>query len=208
MLPDGSLQDNPLEMPTSINLASLGRRIREARQARKLTLEAVVARTGFTVSWLSKLENGQLSPSLEGLAGLAEALGCGVETLVNGLTVPPRHVVVRAGNGRVEPEPKRSPSRNGRSTGETVEHLADGWHGAVMRPLLLRLGSGDRRRTESEDGQRFLMVLEGRIRLEYGGDSILLGPGDSIYFDASIPHTIAATGRGAARVLSVTRSPG
>lgn len=197
-------------MPSSINLANLGRRVRDARLARKLTLEAVVARTGFTVSWLSKLENGQLSPSLEGLVGLADALGCGVDALVDGLTVPPRHVLVRAGNGRAEAGLKQTPSRNGRSraAGGKVEHLADGWHGASMQPQVLHLGNGDRRGAESKDGQRFLMVLDGRARLEYGDDAIVLEPGDSIYFDASIPHTLAAAGRGAARVLSVTPSPG
>mgnify|MGYP001545766899 FL=1 len=197
-------------MPSSINLANLGRRVRAARLARRLTLEAVVARTGFTVSWLSKLENGQLSPSLEGLVGLAETLGCGVDTLVDGLTVPPRHIVVRAGNGRAEPGQKQTPSRNGRGRGTAgkVEHLADGWHGASMQPQVLHLGNGDRRGAESKDGERFLMVLDGRARLEYGDDAIALEPGDSIYFDASIPHTIIAVGRTAARLLSVTQLPG
>ena len=197
-------------MQSSINLAALGRRIRETRLTRKLTLEAVVARTGFTVSWLSKLENGQLSPSLEGLVGLAHALGCGVETLVDGLTAPPQHVLVRAGNGRSEPGSKRLPGRNGkgRNAARKIEHLADGWRGAAMQPQVLHLSNGDRRGAESKDGQRFLMVLEGQARLEYGDDAIVLEPGDSIYFDASIPHTLSATSRTTARVLSVSHSPG
>jgi len=195
-------------MPSSINLAILGRRIRDTRLARKLTLEAVVARTGFTVSWLSKLENGQLSPSLEGLVGLAKALGCGVETLVDGLTVPPRHVLVRAGNGQSLPSSKRLPGRHGkgRTAAGKIEHLADGWPGAAMQPQVLHLGNGDRYGAESDDGQRFLMVLDGRARLEYGDDAIVLEPGDSVYFDASIPHTLSATGRSTARVLSVSHS--
>ena len=197
------------EMPPSIKLATLGRRIRDTRLARKLTLEAVVARTGFTVSWLSKLENGQLSPSLEGLVSLANALGCGVETLVDGLTVPPRHVLVRAGNGQSAPGSKRLPRRNGkgRTAAGKIEHLADGWPGAAMQPQVLHLSNGDRRGAESEDGQRFLMVLDGRVQLEYGDDAIALEPGDSIYFDASIPHTLSATSRTTARVLSVSHSP-
>ena len=197
-------------MQSSINLAALGRRIRETRLSRRLTLEAVVARTGFTVSWLSKLENGQLSPSLEGLVGLAHALGCGVETLVDGLTAPPQHVLVRAGNGRSEPGAKRLPGRNGKGRigAGKLEHLAAGWRGAAMQPQVLHLSNGDRRGTESKDGQRFLMVLEGRARLEYGDDAIVLEPGDSIYFDASIPHTLSATSRTTARVLSVSHSPG
>jgi uncharacterized cupin superfamily protein len=51
------------------------------------------------------------------------------------------------------------------------------------------------------------MVLDGRVQLEYGDDAIALEPGDSIYFDASIPHTLSATSRTTARVLSVSHSP-
>jgi len=72
-------------MAPPLNLADLGRRVRTARLARRLTLEEVVSRTDFTVSWLSKIENGLLAPSLEGLVRLAEVLECGVEQLVAGL---------------------------------------------------------------------------------------------------------------------------
>ena len=201
-------------MPASLNLASLGRRVRETRLARRLTLESVVARTSFTVSWLSKLENGQLSPSLEGLVGLAEALGCGVESLVEGLSAPPRHVVVRAGNGKAMVSSKRQASRDGYSRNSRskaaelkVEHLAEGWQAATIAPTILHLDNGSRQQSQGADVERFLMVLTGRVRLEYADDVILLGQGDSIYFDASFPHTIAAAGRTSARVLSVTPSP-
>ena len=87
-------------MPASVNLADLGRRVRSARIARRLTLEEVVARAEFTVSWLSKLENGQLAPSLDGLVKLADVLECGVDSLVEGLSIPPQYVVVKGGTGR------------------------------------------------------------------------------------------------------------
>ena len=90
-------------MPTSLNLTDLGRRVRAVRLARRLTLEEVVSRANFTVSWLSKLENGQLTPSLEGLVKLAEVLECGVDTLVEGLSVPPQYVVMKQSAGRGEP---------------------------------------------------------------------------------------------------------
>ena len=77
-----------------VNLVDLGRRVRAARNARHLTLDEVVKRANFTVSWLSKLENGQLSPSLDGLVRLADVLECGIETLVQGLSVPPQYCLL------------------------------------------------------------------------------------------------------------------
>ena len=82
-------------MSSPVNLIDLGQRIRAARIARRMTLEEVVSRADFTVSWLSKLENGQLTPSLEGLVKLAQALECGIDSLVAGLTTPPRFVASR-----------------------------------------------------------------------------------------------------------------
>ncbi|NDC63714.1 MAG: XRE family transcriptional regulator [Planctomycetia bacterium] len=184
-------------MNNPVNLADLGRRARAARLARRLTLEEVASRAAFTISWLSKLENGQLAPSLEGLVKLAEVLECGVDVLVEGLSVPPRHVVVKQGHGRIEQ------NKTGRKS-VAIEHLADQWRGRSMDPTILHLSGGEGRRgLDSRDGQRFLLVLEGDVKIEYGDEWILLATGDSIYFDATIPHAVAAAGRSRARVLSV-----
>ena len=188
-------------MPHSVNLSDLGRRVRAARLARRLTLEEVVSRTDFTVSWLSKLENGQLAPSLEGLVKLADVLECGVESLVEGLSIPPQYVVVKDGEGTA------SHPKDGKS-GIVVEGLADQWRNRHMNPAILHIsGSGNRRHPDNHDGERFLYVLEGEVKIAYGDDVIALGPGDSIYIYAAIPHTIAPAGRAPARLLSVSYDP-
>ena len=189
-------------MRNPINIADLGRRVRAARTARRLTLEEVVSRADFTVSWLSKLENGQLTPSLEGLVKLADVLECGVEALVAGLSIPPQCVVVKAGEGRVQ-----QPARERRS-GIVAEHLADQWRNRAMNPLMLHIsGSGNRGTPDNHNGERFLYVVEGELKVEYGDDLILLKPGDSIYIYAAIPHTLMPAGRDPVKVLSVAYEP-
>lgn len=192
-------------MVESPNIAILGRRVRALRLARSLTLEEVVSRTMFTVSWLSKLENGQLTPSLDGLVKLAQALECDVGELVEGLAVPPRLVVDRHGTGTVAPH-----QRNGRSRrGVSAEMLAGRWRGRQMHPVILHLSGAvsttqPDRPTESHDGERFLLVLQGEVTLHYGAERIALATGDSAYVDAAIPHTLVPAGQGATRVLSVS----
>lgn len=189
-------------MPASVNLADLGRRVRAARMARRLTLDEVVSRADFTVSWLSKLENGQLAPSLEGLVKLADVLECGVDSLVEGLSIPPQFVVVKNGTGRIDPSPKD------RKQSIVVEHLADQWRNRSMNPVILHIsGNGNRGNPDNHDGERFLMVLEGELKLEYGNDLLLLAEGDSIYIYAAIPHTLMPAGRGPVKVLSVAFEP-
>ena len=181
-------------MNHSLNLADLGRRVRAARVARGLTLEEVVSRTDFTVSWLSKLENGQLSPSLEGLVKIAAVLECGVDSFVAGLAATPRHVVCR--NGTAAGPQARD--------GVTVEHRAAAWRGRRMKPAILHVSrSAGRRAPESGAGERFLIVLEGDAQVTYGDEVVRLAAGDSIYMDAAVPHAITAVGR-SARILSVS----
>lgn len=185
-------------MASSVNLSDLGRRIRAARLAHRMTLEEVVARTDFTVSWLSKLENGQLSPSLEGLVRLADVLECGVDSLVAGLSIPPQFVVVKQGSGRIDPE------RPG-AKGVVSEWLADQWRNRAMNPAILRVSAeGNRRNPDNHDGERFLFVLEGAVTVSYGDEEIELSTGDSMYIYAAIPHTLRSLGRAEARVLSVS----
>jgi quercetin dioxygenase-like cupin family protein/DNA-binding Xre family transcriptional regulator len=214
-------------MPPLLNLSDLGRRVRAARLTHRLTLEEVVSRTGFTVSWLSKLENGQLTPSLDGLFKLSQALECGVDELVEGLSVPPQFVVVKQGGGVVgnkNPGGKAAGSSNGKPAGKNgkgvvAESLADQWRGRQMQPVILHLsGAGTANQPESHEGERFLLVLQGSVKVSYGDEQILLDSGDSIYLDATIPHGLAphcrgtggrgTDGRGTARVLSVSYRPG
>ena len=185
-------------MASSVNLSDLGRRIRAARLAHRMTLEVVVARTDFTVSWLSKLENGQLSPSLEGLVRLADVLECGVDSLVAGLSIPPQFVVVKQGSGRIDPD------RPG-AKGVVAEWLADQWRNRAMNPAILRVSAeGNSRNPDNHDGERFLFVLEGAVTVSYGDEEIELSTGDSMYIYAAIPHTLRSLGRAEARVLSVS----
>lgn len=191
-------------MPAPVNLADLGQRVRAARLARQLTLEEVVSRADFTVSWLSKLENGQLTPSLDGLVKLAEVLECGVDALVAGLSVPPRYVTTKDGAGRLEPLTRE------RRGGTMIEHRADQWRDRAMHPAIVHVsGTGNKGTPDCHRGERFLFVLDGDLKLEYGDELLLLAKGDSIYLHASIPHTLMPATRGAtAKVLSVIHEHG
>lgn len=180
----------------ALNLADLGRRARTARLARRLTLEDVVSRTSLTVSWLSKLENGLLAPSLEALVSLAAALECRVDALVEGLSIPPTFVVDRQGD-----QPRQPRNRGG----VVAERLANGWHDRQMQPAIIHVsGNGNRHAPEHHDGERFLLVLDGEVRVTYGDEQITLGRGDSVYLRATIPHTIAPGAGRTARLLSVS----
>ena len=184
-------------MTNGVNTVELGRKAKALRLSRGMTLEDVVTRTDFTVSWLSKLENGLLTPSLEGLVRLAEVLDCGVDELVDGLLARPKLAITRNGDGRVD-EPKTAKAAH------DVEHLTEAWRGRSMETTVLHVRKG---RCDAapmhEPGERFLHVLDGQVQLVYGEAKEKLVEGDSVYLDARVPHTLHGDARRRARVLSV-----
>ncbi len=56
------------------------------------------------------------------------------------------------------------------------------------------------------EGEEFLFLLTGRVEFEIDGEKFILEEGDSLYFDASLPHRGKALG-GSAKAIVVTYSP-
>jgi XRE family transcriptional regulator, regulator of sulfur utilization len=81
-------------------MAAIGRRLRALRQHRQLSLEALAARSGVSVSMLSTVERGQKVPSILVMGQIATALGTSIGRLVGEEAVP-RAIVIRAADQRV-----------------------------------------------------------------------------------------------------------
>jgi len=56
-------------------------------------------------------------------------------------------------------------------------------------------------------GAEFVYVLTGQLAINYQAEDHLLGPGDSVYFDASEPHSYAGRSEEGARAIVVTSQP-
>lgn len=91
----------------------MANRIRQWRKRRKLTLEKLAAQLGTSAGHLHKWETGKVSITLDRLAEVAEALGCAVVDLIDGLARVP--VVGRVGAGAlVQPLDGASPDHPSR----------------------------------------------------------------------------------------------
>ena len=91
-----------------------------------------------------------------------------------------------------------------REDAESIEALIQGRANRRMDPFLLQVPAGGGRSvSRPHEGEEFLIVLEGRVTLEYGTGSFALETGDSLYFDAETPHRLLNPHAQAARVLCV-----
>ena len=178
----------------------LGLRVRDLRKARGWTLEQAAVQAGLARSTLSKIENGQMSPTYEALKKLAEGLSISVPQLFT----PPvqaqaggRLAVTRSGEGQAHAT-------------TTYEHelLA----GALTRKRMLPYRARIRARRMEEfdgwvrhDGEEFLYVLTGVVRLysEFW-EPVDLRRGDSAYYDATMGHNVVSVSEEDATILWVT----
>ncbi len=179
---------------------NLGRRVRELRKERGWTLEQAAGQAGLARSTLSKIENGQMSPTYEALKKLAEGLSITVPQLFTPASRPQvsgRMAVTRAGEGQ------------GHATA-TYEHrlLAGALRAKQMLPYTARIRARDVAEFDGwvrHDGEEFLFVLTGVVRLytEFY-EPVDLRRGDSAYYDATMGHNVISLSPEDATILWVT----
>jgi len=178
----------------------LGARVRDLRKARSWTLEQAANQAGLARSTLSKIENGQMSPTYEALKKLA----VGLEISVPQLFTPPSKGQV---NGRMSVT--RSDEVKQKIT-TTYEHdmLAEGLSKKNMLPYRARIRARDMDDFDGwvrHDGEEFLYVLTGTIRLytEFY-EPVEMSRGDSAYYDAAMGHNVVSVSQDDAMILWVT----
>ncbi len=178
----------------------LGQRVREIRKAHNWTLAQAAKQAGLARSTLSKIENGQMSPTYDALKKLAT----GLEITVPQLFTPPAAERI---NGRM------AITKTGSGTAKattTYEHelLGDSLLKKQMLPYRARI----RARSMDEfdgwvrhDGEEFLYVLTGVVRLftEFY-EPVELRRGDSAYYDATMGHNVISLSAEDATILWVT----
>lgn len=182
-----------------VNLVELAQRIKQKRLDRRLTIEQLAASTGLTRSWLSKVENFRVTPSLPALFKIAANLGVPLSELVEGLEEGgPQLCIVRKGEGR---EFDRDPSPDNDIRYESLAHRR---HSRAMEPFLLTIPPhGGRSQLLPHDGEEFLTVLSGKASFDYGDDTFILEEGDSLYFNGSTPHRVHNPNDEPSKVLCV-----
>jgi transcriptional regulator with XRE-family HTH domain len=180
-----------------MNLVELSQRIKQRRLDLGLSLEEVAAAAGQTRSWLSKVENFRITPSLPALARVAEALRTPLSNLLEGLDAKPRIALTRKKDRRVI-------ERDAQNSNIIYHALTKGRANRRMNPFLLEVPpEGGRTVSRPHEGEEFLIVLSGKITLEYGKESFELEEGDTLYFDADTPHRLLNPRKKVAEVLCV-----
>jgi transcriptional regulator with XRE-family HTH domain len=167
-----------LEKPGPASATELvGKRLRELRRSRGISLRALAEKSGLSANTLSLLENGKTSPSVSTLKAIAIALETPINTFFE--TIDLSQPVTFSRHDRLN----------------TVE--TDKWQMANlgvaegMRPVIVRFeplsDSGPQRLVR--EAKEFIYCLTGQLEYTIAGKIYTLEPGDSLFFTAKLPHS-------------------
>ncbi|WJD71952.1 XRE family transcriptional regulator [Pseudomonas asiatica] len=176
-------------MPAALPLldrAVVGKRLRQVRKARQMTLKQLSEASGVPLSTLSKMELAQVSVSYEKLAAAARALNVDIAQLLraSGTVTAPAPVTVVVDS---------LPAAAGYSTGTYDYHpIAGDFPERRMTPAYARIIARERGQFDDfirHPGQEFALVLSGRVRIEFEtGEAVSIGPQETAYFDSQVGH--------------------
>jgi transcriptional regulator with XRE-family HTH domain len=184
----------------------LGDRIRKFREDKEMNREDLADAAGLSVDYVLALEEQGLSASLGPLCKVSRALGVRLGTFLDDADVVDP-VIVRKTDRANDLTMHSSGAKR-----ETVRFnsLGKGKADRRMEPFhveLLPEGEQDEPELSSHQGEEFLVVTKGRVRMVHGRERHVLEPGDSLYFNSIVPHYVGCEGDEPAEIYAVLYFP-
>lgn len=176
----------------------VGRNIKRLREEASLSRAELAEHTGVEETQLTRMEEQGEEGPVSLLLKIASIFRCDLHTLLYGAEVSTRKVLLTRREERKKVE---------RRVHFDYESLAPSFPGRHMEPFMVDVYPAEKDREgcpvmefSSHQGEEFHYVMEGTLRIRIGEDDHLLNPGDSIYFDSSLPHALTGEG-GTSRVM-------
>ena len=179
----------------------IGERIRGLRRAKGLSIADVAEQSGVAESTIASIEGHVISPPLGYLVSLAKVFDIPVGDLFGDSGDSP-YCLVRSDNRKPV---SRFNSTDGKSGGYSYESLGQTKKNRQMEPFLVTLTPAESLPVEPNQhiGEEIIFVLEGKIEVSLVDKREILNPGDSIYYDSTMPHVVSCYGKEPATILAV-----
>ncbi|MDA9135570.1 XRE family transcriptional regulator [Ascidiaceihabitans sp.] len=183
---------------------AIGREVRAFRRQQETTVADLSAQTGISIGMLSKIENGNTSPSLTTLQTLANALSVPLTSFFRRFEESRQAVHTKSGEGL---ETDREGTRANHQY-NLLGHIGANASGVIVEPYLITLSDkSDIFPTFQHGGIETIYMLEGEVDYRHGDEVYSLAPGDTLFFDADAPHGPEKLVKLPARYLSIISYP-
>jgi len=174
-------------------------KLRALRLRKKLRLVELAKHTGLSAAMLSKLERGQLFPTLPTLLRIALVFGVGLDHFFASAASRKSLGIVRR-----RERTRFAEKLGGREPAWEFECLDFAATERRLNAYWSEFHEVAKPRAHQHDGGEFIHVLKGALRVRIAGEEHTLHEGDSIYFDATQPHAYSSAGPRHCEALVVT----
>jgi len=162
----------------------MGKKIRHIRKKKNLSLSALASKIDKTSSYLSQVERGLAEPSITALREISRALDIPIFYFL--IEDKKHNAVVRREDRKTLKFP------NSQLTFELISPDLD--HDIEMIEARLKPGASTLDQPLSHNGEEVSIVIKGKMEITIGNESYKLSEGDSVYYNANLPHKITSIG--------------
>ncbi len=182
----------------------VGSRLRALRKSQKVRLVELAKASGVDSATISRIETGVMTGTLESHFKLATALGVKLTDLYAGIEEARVKDAVSVQGPSARTEVYVHQAGKSSMTMLTTEVLKK-----KLMPILIEIEpGGSTHKEEAKVGtERFLYILDGELEARIGEQTHLLKRGSTLYFDASLSHSLKNSSSRVAKCLSVVTPP-
>jgi quercetin dioxygenase-like cupin family protein len=175
---------------------SFGGQMRQLRQAKKVSLESLASRTGFSERYLKGIEEGITVPPVSAVIQIAKALSIDSGSFLSA-------------EDQEDSERKRRESFFKRTQAYSYKTLTPYAETKHMKAFLVTIDpKQDHQMVEyRHEGEEFLYVLKGELEVNVGGNPHLLKKGQTLHFDSGLPHKLHNLSDEEAQLIVVIYTP-
>jgi len=178
----------------------LGKRVKMYREKLGLTAEQLSINSGLSLRLINDIESGVTYPPLGSIIKLSRALGQRVGTFMDDQFI--KDPLIVRGNARVE----ETSSHRGADGHYHYYPLGKGKTDRHMEPLYIRIEADEKEELSSHEGEEFVIVVSGEIKLIFGKEVHTLKAGDTVYYNSLVPHHLGSV-KGPAEIFAVIYTP-
>ena len=171
-----------LSTDEKVNKLNIGDRIKILRTNQKRTLQEIADASELSRSMISKIENNKTIPSVATLVKIARALGTNISSLLehNGFL-----------NAIITTRQKAEENLISTDKGYSIYPYGSEYNEKKMQPFLFVAKKGEVKPHEvSHEGEEFIYIIRGQMKMQIGEDEYVLKSGDSLYFNSLQKHGI------------------
>ena len=180
---------------------NIGKRMKQLRKETKVTLQELSQKSGVALATLSRMENDKMAGTIKSHQAICKALNVSLADLYR---------EIEDESKTVDSVPYKERTEHFiHAKGAKYELLVSRALDKKIMPLMIKLeAGGETQKEQNKPGiEKFIYIMKGSIEILVGGQKYVLKPGDSLYIDASLVHSLANKTKAPAEAICIISPP-